>query len=294
VPHHLVIDAQDNLYTVSDDDGRVWKVSPEGQLTEFHARRPAAPQVGAWGDPFTLDRNGTIYFVLDGRNRILRFVGDSAQSYADTTFRFSRLHGASMAWGPDSALYVTDVSRVVRIAPDGSVSVVGSPPLAHAMGVAVDSASRIYVADYRAGAVLRIGPGGESRSFGARRFVRPTGVALGPDGSVYVLDGRIWKIQPDGNISLIACATAIPPWIEYGIVLFVPLLFALWIVQGRKSSMRDRILRIVITGIVMTPFYFAARSGCSSLEVRYAVYALLIAAAAWSLTARRRAPATTR
>src|SRR3974377_1113087 len=30
VPHHLVLDSQDNLYSIGDRDGVLWRVSPDG------------------------------------------------------------------------------------------------------------------------------------------------------------------------------------------------------------------------------------------------------------------------
>lgn len=295
IPHHLVIDAEDNLYTVSDDDGTVWRITPDGQLTAVHVRRGAnAPQVGMWGDPFTIDALGVIYFVPAARGGIQRIVGGIVEPFADTTFAFNDLHASTMSWGPRGDLYVSDVTRVLRIAPDGSVSAVGEgrgSVLRFALGVAVDPGAHVYVADYRANRVVRIAPNGQSSSFGSGRFVRPSGVAIGPDGAAYVLDGRVWKIQQNGDISLIACAGPVPRPVEYGIVLLVPLLLAVWMLRRSANSLRDRLVRVILVGIVMYPMYFVARSGCSALELRYVVYALLVAAALWSLIRRTTRPA---
>ena len=33
--HHLIIDPDGNIITVSDDDGIVWKITPEGKMEQF-------------------------------------------------------------------------------------------------------------------------------------------------------------------------------------------------------------------------------------------------------------------
>ncbi len=93
--HHLVIDELGNLYTVSESESVVWQIKPDGQILRAypHLTRRRASRIGAWGDPFTLDRDGNIYCIgYPERTRILRisprgvmtsFAGGVSSGHAD-------------------------------------------------------------------------------------------------------------------------------------------------------------------------------------------------------------------
>ncbi len=108
-PHHLVIDKEGNLYTVSDNDSIVWKITPTSSMTRFYAPEKRseisateesrfAAQVAAgtradhskigsistWGDPFTIDRAGHIYYIdYPGRRQILKISKGKVHTLAD-------------------------------------------------------------------------------------------------------------------------------------------------------------------------------------------------------------------
>lgn len=227
-PHHLVIDQQGNLSTVSDADSIVWKIKPTGRMTKLYSpdKQTRTARVGTGGDPFTIDRAGNIYCInYPGRSQILKITpegrvtplaGSDYRGYADGKGReakFGDLYSASMAWGPGGVLYVTDGRHIRKVAPDGTVSTLGirpEPGLGLAMGLAVDQRGNVYVADYRSQRILKITPQGKATTLaGSGDFFRPSGVAVGPAGEVYVPDNppratRIWKISSDGEITMVA------------------------------------------------------------------------------------------
>ena len=226
-PHHLVIDKQGNLYTVSDNDSIVWKITPTGSMTRFYApnKRNEIGSISTWGDPFTIDRAGHIYYIdYPGRRQILKISKGKVHTLAGNEAGFSNLHSSSMAWGPDGVLYVTDRSRIQKVAADGTVStlyITQGPGLGVAMGLAVDGQGHVYVADYGKGQVLKITSEGKAsklipsekdgslhKAAGAEKPFKPTGVAIGLKGDLYVLDNpgwttRVWKISTEGTVEML-------------------------------------------------------------------------------------------
>ena len=64
-PHRLSIDAKGNLYTASDAGGKVWKIAPDGQMTQIYPPTDwlGISLIGWGGDPFARDEQGNIYWV---------------------------------------------------------------------------------------------------------------------------------------------------------------------------------------------------------------------------------------
>ena len=197
LPHHLVLGKDGSLYVASDCDGIVWRLGADGMLREhFNPKRAMLPklsrlEVGFGGDPFTVDSAGNVYaLAASGATSIVRIAPGGALAPIATRARFSRLHFGSMAWGPDGALYISDVDRVWRIAGGNATAIVPrGAQLLLATGIAVDSASNIYVADYSAERVVRLAPDGivnTPKAVARLRLRHPTGVTVA-DGAVYAL-----------------------------------------------------------------------------------------------------------
>lgn len=211
LPHHLVLGADGSLYAASDNTGTVWRIARDGSLearlvsTMLPAHRGRALQVGAWGDPFTLDAEGNVYAVAPEGNAIVRVTRAGEVTRIADSAAFGNLHFSAMSWGADGALYVSDTKKIWRIVGDrGEVIVPHTWVLTSAMGLAVDSASNIYVADYRGGRVVRLaGNGADNTPSWLQRhsFRQAVGVALaGRD--LYVLQSRpfrtvLWRVNAD-------------------------------------------------------------------------------------------------
>ncbi|MGH7638374.1 MAG: hypothetical protein ACREOK_12060 [Gemmatimonadaceae bacterium] len=217
LPHHLTHGRDGFIYVVSDDDGRVFRVDGAGGLQLHFDTRSARPsrqsrqsrlQIGAWGDPFTVDSVGNIYGLGDGDVSVLVRVslnGTVVPIAAGT--RFGELHFRGMAIGPDGALYLTDASRVWRIRGDSAEAIVPrGVTLAFPDGIALEEAGNIYVADVEARRVVRLAPDGEVNTpayLAEMEFRGPTGVAARSD-TVYVLDNApgstaVWRVAPDDS-----------------------------------------------------------------------------------------------
>src|SRR4051812_44246121 len=116
VPHHLVIDKEDNLYSVGDRDNRVVRISPAGKVEVIYppANEEGHKPIGSGGDPFTRDAAGNIYFAhfdvgkfsevnkIDASGTLTLFAGPG-WGFADGGLhraRFGALHGSAFAWAP--------------------------------------------------------------------------------------------------------------------------------------------------------------------------------------------------
>ena len=200
----------------------------------------------SFSDPFGVAaaRDGSIYIADAGdAQRIRRIGADGTVStfaggglgYADgrgTAARFSTPSGIALTG--DGVLYVADTGNnaIRRITPEGIVSTVAggvSPGYVDGtaaaarfngpVGVAVDSAGRVLVADtyndrIRAvqpdGTVITVagsvGSGYADGPAAAARFDSPCGVSVDGRGTIYVADsgnGLVRSISPDGIVNTI-------------------------------------------------------------------------------------------
>jgi DNA-binding beta-propeller fold protein YncE len=176
VPHHLVIDKDDNLYSVGDRDNRVVRISPAGKIEAIYLKaNERGHTVGSGGDPFTRDAAGDIYSVnydvprfsrvnkidADGKLTLLAGGGWGFADGRGDRAKFGALHGSAFAWASDGRLLMTDNGTSVRsIAADGTVKTIagaGEPGFADgpaaqarfrgAVGLTVDARGTILVAD---------------------------------------------------------------------------------------------------------------------------------------------------
>ncbi len=241
--HSLYRDEAGNLYgehVYYDPSGgrwisSVWKLAPDGHLLD---RVPQTSHPVA-GSVALMDREGNIYSVRGGasenqRTELIRRAPDGLitvlaggeRGHADgrgSAAQFRYIVG--MAWGPDGSLYVTDASSVRRIMMDGTVTTIGSDPLngvergpdPRILGLTVDSAGNVYVADYDRRSVRRIATDGNvTTSVECGLFWSPTGVIAHGD-DLFILEhypeafpgvimafvgpyARVRKLSPDGTV----------------------------------------------------------------------------------------------
>ncbi|GAB3472282.1 hypothetical protein GCM10027321_45110 [Massilia terrae] len=228
-------------------DWRAWVSTVAGDGLAGTADGAAA--TSRFSDPYgvAIARDGTVY-VADGgdSNRIRRIAPDGTVStlaggregYADgpaVSAAFDTPSG--LALDGNGNLYVADTGNHVvrRIAHDGTVSTIagnGRPGFADGkgaaaqfngpVGVAVDRAGIVYVADTYNDRIRRIAPDGTvSTVAGAGApdnadgpaasagFDTPTALAVAADGTIYVADtgnNAIRKIGKDGLVSTFATA----------------------------------------------------------------------------------------
>ena len=254
--HHIRRTPDGGMVTASDTGEAVWRFTSEGGLSRFYPgpRQAEALRVGVGGDPFEVDARGNIYAVNSWQSRFtqilmigphgqISFVAGGEWGHADgagAQARFADVHGGSLVAGPDGALYLTDDGRYVRrITREGLVSTLAGGPTTgfadgpgtqarfnEAMGLVVDDAGNVLVADSSNHRIRRITPSGQVSTLsgsGAKgsadglatvaTFTEPTGVALGPKGEVFVLEvekQRVRRISKDGRVITVGSVTPRP------------------------------------------------------------------------------------
>jgi sugar lactone lactonase YvrE len=253
VPHHLLIDRDGNLYTAGDRGGRVWRIAPDGAATQIYPPTDwyGITFVGSGGDPFAIDAERNIYCINARQDRfcqILRIAPEGmitnlaggAIGAADgkgEAARFGELHASAFVCAADGTLFLTDGSKVRKIAKNGTVmTVAGSTEAGFAdgrgsdarfgvaAGIAIDAGGNLWVADSGNGRIRRVSPEGSVSTLEIRDqptipvdaqrpnpLQRPVGVAVGPSGDVYVLDypnqndnPRVSRITRGGEITELA------------------------------------------------------------------------------------------
>lgn len=249
--HELAIDDQDNIYGedlsyVSQKFvSSVWRMTTDGKfeyLLEPTDTKP--PGMSIWrdreGNNYWIDQNNhtktqTLLLRRSPDSKLITVAG-GAFGHTDgkgTAARFSTVGG--LAFGPDGNLYIADGTSVRKVSMDGTVVTVANqldartkddkPILFSAAygslaGVAVDSATNVYVADAGNRRLFRINRDGK-----ADILLRteppyfPNGVAISPSGDIYVLEvgftlpsswsgPRVRKITPEGRSTILATVGA--------------------------------------------------------------------------------------
>ena len=167
-PNQLDVGVDGNLYLSEFRGGRVFRISPEGDI------------LAQWGGPATLasmtgiavDGDGSVYVAVSASNRVRKF---NAAGEVVTT------------WG----------------GPGTGEGLFGST-----MGIDISEDGRVYVADFRGARVQVFTTDGEFLfAFGERgrergQLVSPIGLELEADGNVLVVDRggqRLQRYSPDGE-----------------------------------------------------------------------------------------------
>jgi len=208
-------------------------------------RDAASPLQATFADPFgvVVAADGTIYISDSGDNNRIRkitpdgsvetFAGDGREAYADGPGLQAAFNTPSgLAIDAEENIYVADTgnNRIRKITPQGVVSTIAGDgtagykdgPASQAqfdgpIGVAVDNAGRVYVADSYNDRVRLISPNGQVTTVAGAKgpgyadgqsatalFDTPCGVAVSADGSLLIADTgnhRLRRITADGNVS---------------------------------------------------------------------------------------------
>jgi sugar lactone lactonase YvrE len=192
--------------------------SSDGSGTVARLNGPAGVAVDATGDLYVADfGNGTIRKVTSAG--VVTTLAGGNEGSSDGTGSAAGFQGPSgVALDSETNIYVADSfnNTIRRVTPSGSVTTrAGSPDFGgsadgvgsnarfnHPTGVAVDSATNVYVADTWNHTIRKITPArvvttiagvagssGSADGIGsAARFIYPSGIAVDGAGNVYVAD----------------------------------------------------------------------------------------------------------
>jgi hypothetical protein len=256
----VAADGDGNVYVADTDNHTIRKIAPEGTTTTLAGRSGVSGSADGGSDSrfrvpqgVAVDQGGNVY-VADAGNHTIRKInpdgvvitlagnagqgGSADGAGADARFAYPTgvaVDSAGDVYVADSGNFtirkVTASGVVTTLAGcagiDGSADGIGVEARfgQHQLGVAVDGAGTIYVADAgnhtirkvtAAGAVTTLAgtagmPGTADGTGAAARFEWPNGVTVDSAGNVYVADGfTIRKITAAGRVTTLAGAR------EYG------------------------------------------------------------------------------
>ena len=227
-PAGIVVDASGNLFVADTCNSTIRKITPAGVVTIFA------------GTPFDPDANRIGIGSADGSGTTAQFylgVGVSSNGTPYGPPAFTQIGSINMAMDGGGNIYVADTlnNTIRKITPAGAVTTfAGTAPqqgsddgigsnarFLSPMGVAVDGAGNVFVADSGNGTVRKITSAGVVTTFAGSprtsgstdgtgstaRFNSINGIAADSAGNVYVADtnnNTIRKITPAGVVSTLA------------------------------------------------------------------------------------------
>jgi sugar lactone lactonase YvrE len=251
-PSGVARDVNGNLFVADFGNNTIRKIAPNGSVTTIAGLAGVAGSADGSGaaarfnNPYGLvvDNSGNIY-VSDLGNHTIRKISPSGlvSTLAGAVGSTNSVNGAGsnahfksprgLAIGPDNNLYVADADHTIRqITPAGAVTTFagssGTPgsddkkgtsaTFRFPVGVAVDAAGNLYVADTGNHTIRKITPGGNVSTLAGlalnpgtsdgtndtARFKSPNGLVVDGNGTVFVADTfnqTIRKVTPAGVVT---------------------------------------------------------------------------------------------
>ena len=208
-------------------ESRLLKIGPDGATAEVIP--PTVDRKRFWGNAFTLDGGGNVYFGYTNNPRAGEVKYESLLLRRAPDGRVTALAGGkaghsdgkgqeaqfkainALAWGPDGVLYVADEAAIRRVSRDGTVTTLARDLVAerpgrspagsanHLFGLAVAADGTAYAADHGGRRIVKVTPDGRSATAsGSESGWAPTGVAVSGD-DLYILEvGAGRPGQPTG------------------------------------------------------------------------------------------------
>lgn len=248
----VAVDAAGNVFAGDVDNHTVVRISPNGILTVVAGNGMSG--YSGDGEPATsaslgspsgvaVDALGNLYIADWGRIRKVTpggFISAVAGGGYAGDGGLATAAGLGTPWGvavgPDGSLYVSEYSshRVRKVSPSGIITTVAgtgvcgmsgdsgpatAATLCFPEGLAVDSQSNLYIADYNNnrirkvnswGTITTVAGGGSAGDGGpatAASLPNPAGVAVDTSGNLYIAQysgSSIRKVGADGKITTVA------------------------------------------------------------------------------------------
>jgi sugar lactone lactonase YvrE len=208
-------------------ESQLLKFGPDGTSSQVIAPTPDRKRF--WGNAFTLDRDGNVYFgytnnpragetedeslllkrAPDGRVTVLAGSIAGLRDGWGNTARFKSIN--ALVFGPSDVLYVADESAIRKVGRDGAVTTLARDLLParagarqagnddHLYGLAVAEDGTAYAADFAGHRVVKVSSRGRTETaFESEPNWAPTGVAVSAH-DLYILEvGSRAGVRPSG------------------------------------------------------------------------------------------------
>ncbi len=232
-PRSVAIDSFGNLYIADSGNNEIRKITPGGIIAPFSTELSDPEGVA-------MDANGMVYIADTGNNQVLQITPSGGTIKLATASK-------PVALVVDAAgnVFVSESARVLKIAPNGAVSVVADGLNAPA-GLAFTSAGDLLIAETGANRIQRLTSAGSLTPVagtGAAGFSGEGGAAIAaqldsPSGLLVASDGTIWIADQGNNrirtlsaleaigevatpISVVSAATMLPGAIAPGEIMTI-------------------------------------------------------------------------
>lgn len=181
----IAADAADNLYVAYDYENLIYKYAPDGSGAVFATNGLNMPLGIAF------DSLGNLFVVNSGTNPMVKIDAAGQSSVFATATNSSKTFGPGVAIEPANQVYVLgdfNGDEIVRYTPAGVPSHFAYDPgpsytQPNAQGMAFDSATNLYVANYYSGNIYKFDRFGNGTVF-ASGLQNPVALAIRRTGSV--------------------------------------------------------------------------------------------------------------
>src|SRR5208337_2814934 len=223
-PAGVAVDSAGNLYVADQGNQRIRKVDTSGNISTVASISNAGVAVDSAGNLYIADQNNQRIRKLDANGNISTVAGSGTAGFAGDGAAASAAElnqPAGVAVDSAGNLYVADQGnqRIRKVDTGGNISTVAgngtagfggdgaaatAAELNQPVGVAVDSAGNLYVADQGNQRIRKVDTSGNISTVAS---ISNAGVAVDSAGNLYVADQgnqRIRKVDTGGNISTVA------------------------------------------------------------------------------------------
>jgi sugar lactone lactonase YvrE len=164
-----------------------------------------------WGLAF--DASGNLY-VADVYNRLIRKISIATNTVSSYELGLIQFYSPyNIAFDKSDNMYVTDFNRhLLKIAADGSKSVIYDNETMIGTGVAVDANNNLFVTDNIKGTITKLTTDGKNPVLFASGLLTPRNIVFSKEGSMYVATNNIIKVSTTGSLSVAAYSSGFQGW----------------------------------------------------------------------------------
>ncbi len=149
----LIEDLQGNIYAGTGDEGKIFKITPAGDVSLFFD----SPEIGIIS--LAVDAENNLYAGSTPDGLIYKVT---PEGNAATYFMTGEHYVWSLVFGADNVLYAGtgESGKIFTISPDGTGEMVYDSPQAHVMSLVYDPQGWLYAGTEGQGVVYKISPDG--------------------------------------------------------------------------------------------------------------------------------------
>ena len=187
----MVVDSKGNLYAGTGEQGRIFKFSPEGEVSLFFD----SPEIGILS--LAVDAEDNIYAGSAPDGFIYKIAPDGTQ----TTFFMTEEHYVwSLVFGANNILYAGtgESGKIYKIMPDGTGSVLYDSPQSHIMALLYDPQGCLYAGTEGQGITYNVAQDGSAFALYQAKEEEIHSLALDSKGNLYIaaISNKVYPKPP--------------------------------------------------------------------------------------------------